>query len=157
MCELIHCCHILLNKKACACSRLSFFSRSFYKSSSIHRHYYEKFSPGFHSFFFSFFLRVLCLSVHKLYMLAFPSQFFLLALPPFPIFSLSTSSQRLLFLFFFLSCFFFLLHQLRGSILCHETEQTIAKEEEEKKERKAVAVVAIMIVRIYIDRSLLLM
>lgn len=106
-------------------------------------------------FFLFFFLLVLCFSVHKLYILAFPSQFFLLALPPFPTFSLSTSSQRLLFSLFLPPCFFFLLHQLLGSILCHATEQTIAeKEQEEEKKigRKAGAVVTIIIVCIYLDR-----
>jgi hypothetical protein len=89
-----------------------------------------------------------------LYILAFPSQFFLLALPPFPTFSLSTSSQRLLFSLFLPPCFFFLLHQLLGSILCHATEQTIAEKEEEEKKigRKAGAVVTIIIVCIYLDR-----
>lgn len=66
----------------------------------------KKIFPGFLSLSLFFFLLVLCFSLHKLYMLAFPSWYFLLALPPFPTFSLSTSSPRLLFLSFFFSCFF---------------------------------------------------
>jgi hypothetical protein len=108
----------------------------------VYRHYYEKFSPGFLSLVLSFLLFPLVLC--RIYLcLPFYLVSFYLLFRLFPHFLYPHRPKDLFFSFF-------LLHQLRGSIHCHATEQTIAQEE--KKKRKAVAVVAIIIVCIYLDR-----
>ncbi len=109
-------------------------------------------------FFLFFFLLVLCFSVHKLYILAFPSQFFLLALPPFPTFSLSTSSQRLLFFSFSSILLFFPITSIIRfyPVSCNRANDRRERTRRRKKiGRKAGAVVTIIIVCIYLDRFFL--
>ncbi len=96
----------------------------------------RNFPPAFILFFLFFFVFCALASTNCICLPFHPSSFCLL-FRLFPYFLYPHRPKDFFFSFFFISCFFFLLHQLRCSILCHETEQTIAKEEEEKKRKKS--------------------
>lgn len=175
--ELTHCCHILLSEKASACSPSSFSSRSFYQRSTEMGIITRKtprpslplsLSPllslsvcislsrarslaGVFCSFFVFYIS----AIHNLCIRAFPSSFScsLFRLFPHPLLSclVAKSPFSFFFFFFFVLCFSSLLHQLWAAILlsCNRPDRWPKRT---RRKRKAVAVVAIIHVRIYSDR-----